>query len=536
MLTPEQLNNLPEQLINLYSTVESDILASMAERISKYEFIPAAQWQYQKLIDMGLTQNDIIERLSEVSGIRKQQLKKMMKNAGAETLKTDSKIYKRAGLDPDIAVASEGMKEILQAGLESTNGLFENLTHTTARTGSKQFENALDRAWLQVQTGAFDYNSAVRMAVKDLAVKGLESISYPSGRVDTLETAVRRAVVTGINQTALKQQDKFAEDLGSDLVETTAHAGARPSHALWQGRVFSRSGTSLKYPPFKDSTGYGTGAGLGGYNCRHSFFPFFEGTEQVYTEQELSDLNAKKYEYNGQKMTEYEAEQKQRQIERNIRRWKREYSAMDAAGQPTEEAASKVIRWQQEQDDFIKQTGLKRQYDWENFAGFGREEAKKSKITNQKYLKNPQDFATLKAVSGGRITNIYSKAASAHAERYYDFVRKMKTDVSYIAQNTGFSETEVQAIKNYLFMEKHDLGGFEPQLFSPDFAIAQSWQRLIKGNLVSHDLTLLRHEIMEKKLIGNGLSQESAHIEASKAHNYSKEVADYYATLKKHKN
>ena len=101
-------------------------------------------------------------------------------------------------------------------------------------------------------------------------------------------------------------------------------------------------------------------------NCRHSFFPYFEGQKPVYTQRELDQMNAKKYTYNGEKLTEYEASQKQRYIERQIRRWKREQRAMEAAGQPTEEAEAKLAKWQDIQRDFIKQTGLKRQYDREN--------------------------------------------------------------------------------------------------------------------------------------------------------------------------
>jgi hypothetical protein len=166
------------------------------------------------------------------------------------------------------------------------------------------------------------------------------------------------------------------DEMGCDLVETSAHAGARPSHAVWQGKIFSRSGRHPKYPHFATATGYGTGEGLGGWNCRHSFFPYFEGMEPTYTKEELKDMNAKKYEYNGKKLTEYEATQIQRYIERNIRRWKREFKAMEAAGQPTDEAAAKIRSWQERQKDFIRQTGLKRQYDRENIAEYGRKEAR----------------------------------------------------------------------------------------------------------------------------------------------------------------
>lgn len=148
-------------------------------------------------------------------------------------------------IDP-LAVA--GVREALQGGLRQTSGLFRNLTRTTANTAAKQFENALDRAWLQVTSGAFDYNTAIRNAVKDLARTGVQSITYPTSHVDTIETAVRRAVVTGVNQTAAKSQLALMDDLEIDLVEVTAHAGARPSHQDWQGQVYCRKSSSRAQP------------------------------------------------------------------------------------------------------------------------------------------------------------------------------------------------------------------------------------------------------------------------------------------------
>lgn len=284
-------------------------------------------------------------------------------------------VYREHGLDPPPLSASKELQKILQAGLRQTRGLFVNLSRTTANTASKQFEDALDRAWLQISSGAFDSNTAIRMAVKDLSQKGVKSIQYPSGHSDTLEVAVRRATVTGVNQTALRLQDALADEMGCDLVETTAHAGARPEHAVWQGQIFSRSGKSDQYPDFVSSTGYGSGAGLGGWNCRHSFHPYFEGDPKAYSKKMLEGFEAKDYEYNGQKMTEYEATQQQRYVERQVRRWKRENAAMAAAGLDTSESASRIRQWQETQKDFLRQTGLKRQGDREQVIGFGWKQA-----------------------------------------------------------------------------------------------------------------------------------------------------------------
>lgn len=333
----------------------------MARRISQYNYwISAVEHQRQKLREMGLSQKHIIRVLSQISGKSQGEIKRLMQQACDKALESDRDYYRQHGFDAPSAKSVE-MKAILNAGLKSTKGLFKNLTKTTASAGQTQFVNALDKAWLQINSGAFDYNTAIRNAIKDLTRQGLKAVRYPSGHVDTLEAAVRRAVVTGINQTAGQLQWQLADELDCDLVETTAHAGARPEHAVWQGKIFSRSGKHPKYPDFISSTGYGTGPGLCGWGCRHSFNPYVEGSPRAYNNKLLEDYNAKKYTYNGKQLTEYEASQMQRYHERQIRRWKRENAAMQAAGQDTAESAAKIRSWQERQKDFIRQTGLKRQ-------------------------------------------------------------------------------------------------------------------------------------------------------------------------------
>lgn len=137
------------------------------------------------------------------------------------------------------------------------------------------------------------------------------------------------------------------------------------------------------------------------------------------------------------------------------------------------------------------------------------------------------------AISGAR--NPFGEKAQKHAETYYGLVRSMTTDVAKISKATGISEKEIQDIKNYIFLEKHDLGGEKKEYFAPDYMMAESWQRLISGKPEKHDITLLKHEIMEKKLMQSGMSQEMAHIETSKVYNYSKEAGEFYAKIKKYK-
>ncbi len=355
MLDPEYLANLPEAILRLWREAELEILKDMARRISEYDFwIPAADYQNERLLASGRTQEEILAVLSKAVRKSEPELRQMMIEAGSRCLREDAAVYTAAGLTPPAIRDSKELTAILNAGYQATAQTMKNLTRTTARTATLQFENALDSAWLQVSSGAFDADSAIRQAVKQLSEQGIEAVRYPkSGHVDTVETAVRRAVLTGVNQTAARLQEELADELGCDLVEVSAHAGARPEHAEWQGKIYSRSGKSEKYPDFRSSTGYGTGAGLCGWNCRHTFGPYIEGSPRVWTEEKLAELNAPKYEYNGEQLTEYEARQKEKYFDRQIHRWNREAEAMKAAGQDPAEAQAKVKSWKHRKADFV---------------------------------------------------------------------------------------------------------------------------------------------------------------------------------------
>lgn len=362
MLSPKWLARCTAPIAELYAQAESSILDDMARRISTYDFyIPAAQYQEEKLAMMGMTRQQIIAELSKRTGKTRQEIQAVMEAGAAETRNSDGEVYERAGKKVPEKISPQ-MRKIIRSGLKQTAGLFDNLTKTTARTATRQFEKALDLAWLQVSTGAMDPQSATRQVIKSLCKAGIQAIAYPTGHSDTLEVAVTRALRTGVNQTALRMQEQLADEMGSDLVEVTAHAGARPDHAKWQGKVYSLTGRTPGYQTLAKATGYGTGTGLGGWNCRHSFYPYSPGQGDIYSKGELEEYTRPDaVEYNGKKMSLYEAEQTQRSIERQIRRWKRENSAMKAAGLDTAESAAKIKLWTGRYNNFCAETNLKAQ-------------------------------------------------------------------------------------------------------------------------------------------------------------------------------
>lgn len=426
MITPEYLEQCPDRLVEIYEQAERDIIADMARKISKYDFFSsAAEWQTMKLQEMGVTYKEIQKRLAKASGKSKAEIVKLLKEAGVKELKDD-------GVKP-----TQSTVNTLNAGLSKTLGTFDNLTRTTATQGTRQISQALDRAYAQVSSGAFSQETAVKNAISDLAKNGIEA--YDSGlRKDYIDVVVRRAVRTGVNQTVAKIALSNADELGTDLVEVSAHSGARPSHAEWQGKVYSISGNTEGYEKLSEATGYGSVTGLCGANCRHTFYPFFEGDEPTYSKEELKSFDKPKYTYNGEKMTEYEATQRQRYIERQIRRWKREKVGMEAAGLSPERANAKLKKWGEIQSEFLGQTGLKRQY--------GREEIPKS--VGRQTL--PAPFTTVKKIAPTEIGKLSLEEFKEWEENYYDLVNaKLKLTADELKALDDYGEGGYELLNAY---------------------------------------------------------------------------------------
>lgn len=242
MLTPEYLENLPEPALKLIRAMETAILAKMAVRIIKHGWTKQSEWEKDRLEAVGAVQSDIVRIVARYSGKTQKAIESLMAESGVEAVLGDKPYYQAAGKWSDKAIDRAAMNKIIAAGLKRTNQSFQNLTGTLAKQTAKEFTAAMDRAFLAAATGIIDPQTAGRRAIHELCQQGITTVSYPSGHVDHLEVAVRRALITGINQNAMQIQLQLANDLGCDLVETTAHAGARESHAVWQGKVYALNG------------------------------------------------------------------------------------------------------------------------------------------------------------------------------------------------------------------------------------------------------------------------------------------------------
>ena len=381
MLPPSYLDRMPDAFVQLWQQVEDEILKDVARRIGKMDAVtPTANWQLWRYQQTEALRNDVVKLLAKYTGKSESAIRKLLLQAATEAMEREDAIYYHYDMEPTPFEESAALNNLLDAGARQTCGTWQNLTATTANTVTGAFERTLDAAWGKVSTGAFDYKTAVKQAVDSLADE-MPMVTYPSGHKDSIEVAARRAVLTGVNQTAGKLQEARMDEMGCEFVETSAHGGARPSHAAWQGRRFHRGGAvnylGKHYPDFEAATGYGTGAGLCGWNCRHTFFAVFPelGDPPQWTREELEALNARNIEYNGKKYTAYEISQMQRARERNVRRWKKRYLAEDAAGLDTTDAAVRLRAARQSLAQFAQATGGRVDSARTSVPKFGRSEA-----------------------------------------------------------------------------------------------------------------------------------------------------------------
>ena len=384
MLPPSYLDAMPDAFVQLAQQVEDEILQDVARRIGKMGTLTeTADWQLWCYQQTEAVRENVVKLLAKYSGKSEATIRRLLKEAATEAMEREDAIYYHYNLEPTPFEESAALNNLLNAGARQTCGTWRNLTATTANTVSGAFERTLDVAWGKVATGAFDYKTAVKQAVDSLADE-MPEITYPSGHTDSLEVAARRAVLTGVNQTAGKLQEARMDEMNVEFVETSAHGGARPSHAEWQGRRFHRGGAvdylGKHYPDFEQATGYGTGAGLCGWNCRHTFFAVFPelGDPPTWTEESLQELNARNIEYNGKLYTQYEVNQMQRARERNVRKWKKRYLAESAAGLDTTDSAVRLKTARQSLAEFAKATGGRVDSARTSVHGFGRSASSKA--------------------------------------------------------------------------------------------------------------------------------------------------------------
>lgn len=506
MLTPSEYEHLCDQLITLYDELDRAIIDDMVRRMMRMGKVSdATSWQAKQLQEAGLLYEDIISEIAKHSDASAAQVRTLFEDAGVQSVRNDNHYYTDAGLEGIIRL-SDAALQTLNAGYVKCRGELRNLTLTTANTAQTAYLNACDLAYMEVSSGTMDYGTAIRRAVQSAADEG-SKVLYPSGHCDRLDVAVRRSVLTGVGQTVRQLSAINAGDMGCDIMEITAHSGARPSHAEWQGKLVSLSGANagriidgVKVLTTND-IGYGTGDGFGGWNCRHDWFPFIEGvSSRVYSDERLAELNARNIEYNGKMYTEYEIDQMQRALERDIRQRKRAVSAADTAvkNAPDEATAKqmkelftaesvKLKKAEKELSTFLDQTGNLPDSTrvWVN--GFGRSTAQRAVWASKKGQIKPSYFTEMiEEYNFGqkdiiKLRNIEKELNKSDIGREY---------LNYLLANP----CKINLYYN-VDVEKDLLGIYDP--LTDEISIYASNTKTIKttAEVIIHELTHRRYDI-----------------------------------------
>ena len=332
MLTPEYLLHVSEGAEQISAQLHTDILKRITGRIlarqrrrSDYVLTAVDKWQIEVLMDAGILREEIIKEIALATSMQEQEIQDAFEDAGVRAWDYDSKIYEAAGIPVTTLTASPYAIRLMQRNFEATLGEWENFTRTTADAAQQLFISKMDEIYNNVASGNLGYTQAFAEAIDDLASDGVRNIVYTriangvlSVHTDTIETATLRCVRTGISQMSAQIQTARMDEMGVDLVLVSSHMGARPTHQVWQGKIYSRSGNNRKYPDFVSSTGYGTGPGLCGWNCRHNFSPWFEGMENPFEDYDKEE-----------NLKVYNDTQKQRAMERGIRKTKRQAQVLE---------------------------------------------------------------------------------------------------------------------------------------------------------------------------------------------------------------
>lgn len=326
MLTPEYLLHISEGAEAIAEELHGDIVKRIVKAIMQrldrgddYVLTAKDKWMLEVLQDSGVLLEDIQREIAKKTGLQQTEIAEAMEDACVTNMQYEDALYHAAGIIPGDFLQSPYMIRLMQRTYEATLGEWTNFTRTTAETSQRAYIAACDKAYTEVASGAISYTEAVRDAVNAIVSEGV-TITYPTGHTDTIETATLRAVRTGVSQASAQITEARMDEYGEDLVLVSAHLGARPEHFVWQGKVYSRSGTHPKYPDFRKSTRYGEVDGLCGANCRHNFSVYFEGMPNPFEKFDAEE-NQKRY----------DTEQRQRTIERRIRKTKRETMGMKTA-------------------------------------------------------------------------------------------------------------------------------------------------------------------------------------------------------------
>lgn len=373
MFTPSELERMPKKFELLMSGLEYRIMSDIVRRIAiNKEITRAADWQIYRLMQLGESKAQIKKYIQESLNLSNKELEGLYTKAIEEGYTRSEDLYKAAGKNFISFGNNKELQQMIIATIAQTKNEFRNITQTLGFMVEKDgklvftdlsdyYQKTLDSAMMDLATGTFDYNTVLKRTVREMTKSGLRTVDYASGWSNRVEIASRMAIMTGISQVTDKINEQNAQALDTEYFEVSWHGSARPTHQIWQGKVYSKD-------ELVSICGLGTVTGLRGVNCYHTYYPFIPGiSKRAYTDKQLEEMNAKeneKIEYQGMEYNTYEAAQKQRQMEALMRKQREDIKLLQDGGADENDIISVKSKYRStmaQYTDFSKQMGLPQQ-------------------------------------------------------------------------------------------------------------------------------------------------------------------------------
>lgn len=379
-------NTLAAGIEKQYRALEMSIMEDIIRRVRKAGTITdTADWQIQRLIILGNSTQDIEDIIRKAVYGNEEEVRRLYMEVIEKEYTRDRSLYEQVGKEFIPYEQNPELQQITNALVDQSTTELYNITKSTGfmldnghggtvfTPLADVYNGYLDQAITGMAEGAYDYNTLVRRLVGEMTRSGLRTdhsfsdggsdygVDYASGWHNRVDVAARRALLTGFGQLTGHVTDLNAQRLGTNYFEVTWHGGARPEHAAWQGKVYTKEQLTTK-------CGLGTGPGLLGWNCRHTYYPFIPGiSERLYTDEWLAEQNARENtprRFRGKEYTAYEATQKQRQMETAMRVRREQVQLLRQGGADKEDITLAQCKYQAQLEQyrsFSKAMGLEEQ-------------------------------------------------------------------------------------------------------------------------------------------------------------------------------
>lgn len=469
---------LSGQIEKHFLNLEQMILEDIVRRIKKAGKITStADWQINRLRIIGYSSEDIEKMIKETLKLSYPEVFELYDKVIDWEYVRNKDIYEQVNAKYIPYEENKELQQLTEGFIQQSNEELRNITQSMGfyvDYGNGElvmtpladiYQNYLDQAIAGVVYGTFDYNTMIRKVVTQLTNSGLRTIDYASGWHNRVDVAARRAVMTGVSQLTGKISDMNAEKLGTEHFEVAWHSGARPSHAVWQGKVWSKK-------ELVTVCGLGTGPGLLGWNCYHEYYPFVKGiSERNWTDEWLAEQNRKENTpktFNGKEYTLYEAKQQQRKMETAMRAQREKVVLLKQGGADPDDVMIARAKYQGQLNEyarFCKKMGLVQERERIYYDMRGRI-ATNTKDQNRKYTadmirnadRDSKQYYRYKNIIGADIGSLEKfRQMKYNNLKKFDILKKKVDTYSDIDKKEWSSEFKQKSKEAYVIFEKEGI-------------------------------------------------------------------------------